>query len=317
MEIPRSSLCLLVASMLGTPASAQDQLIDLDGTWESIACELRPQVGPDGIASWYLKRSINFAPGRIDAHFTTFADPACSAPLVELKFGGDVNVVGASDVAPGAKEVDLIVNDYLTVTPKMEGFAGFLNSADPGACGAEQWAVGVEQDIFESGCSVMGVAANAPTTEYEVLHSSAGHLYFGARPVDGRSLAAAEDRPTTLQMPLKRLEGGMTQKVGADDLRVPKHVEIVLFEQADGADPKEVRAFFEAITQKMNQNDTLLYRTVGQGEGGAWLCVNYWTNRPDMEALNAQAQSWAEEFAAMGALVKPSSFRLTSYDTGL
>ena len=82
----------------------------------------------------------------------------------------------------------------------------------------------------------MGVAANTPTTEYEVRHVSAGHLYFGARPVDGQPLATPEDRPTTLQMPLKRLSGGMTQKVGADDLRVPKHVEIVLFEQADGAE---------------------------------------------------------------------------------
>ncbi len=310
-------LKLIAAGLVATPSLAQQSDIDLDGTWESIACELRPQAGQDGITPWYLKRSIEFGPGRIDAHFTTFADPNCSAPLLELKFGGDVSVLAASDVALGAREVDLVVNDYLTVTPQMEGFAAFLNSADAGTCGSAEWSVGVEQDVFKTGCSVMGVAANAPTTEYEVLHVSAGHLYFGARPVNGLPLAQPDDRPTALQMPLKRLEGGMTQKVGADDLRVPKHVEIVLFEQAEGADPAEVRAFFEAITQKMNQNDTLLYRTVGQGEDGTWLCVNYWTNRPDMETLNAQAQSWAEEFAAMGALVVPSSFRLTSYDTGL
>lgn len=310
-------LKVIAAGLVGTPTLAQQNDIDIGGTWESIACELRPQAGQDGIAPWYLKRSIVFGPGRIDAHFTTFADPDCSAPLLELKFGGDVNVLGASDVAPGAREVDLIVNDYLTVTPQMDGFAAFLNSAENGTCGSAEWSVGVEQDVFQTGCSVMGVAANAPTTEYEVLHVSAGHLYFGARPVDGLPLAEPDDRPTALQMPLKRLEGGMAQKVGADDLRVPKHVEIVLFEQAEGADPAEVRAFFEAITQKMNQNDTLLYRTVGQGEDGSWLCVNYWTSRPDMETLNAQAQSWAEEFAAMGELVIPSSFRLTSYDTGL
>ncbi len=305
------------AVTMGMPAVAQDALIDLNGTWESIACELRPQAGQDGIVPWYLKRSIVFGPGRIDAHFTTFADAQCSAPLLELKFGGDVNVLGPSGVAPGAKEVDLIVNDYLTVTPQMEGFAGFLNSSEPGTCGDDAWDVGAEQDVFKTGCSVMGVAANTPTTEYEVLHVSAGHLYFGARPVDGQPLAQPDARPTALQMPLKRREGGMTQKVGADDLRVPKHVEVVLFEQAEGADPAEVRAFFEAITKKMNQNDTLLYRTVGRGEDGAWLCVNYWTSRPDMETLNAQAQSWADEFAAMGSLVKPNSFRLTSYDTGL
>ncbi len=305
------------AVAMGTPAVAQDTMIDLNGTWESIACELRPQAGQDGVAPWYLKRSIVFGPGRIHAHFTTFADARCSAPLLELKFGGDVNILGPSGVAPGAMEVDLVVNDYLTVTPQMDGFAGFLNSAEPGTCGADAWTVGTEQDVFKTGCSVMGVAANAPTTEYEVLHVSAGHLYFGARPVDGQPLAQPDARPTALQMPLKRREGGVTQKVGADDLRVPSHVEIVLFEQAEGADPAEVRAFFEAITDKMNQNDTLLYRTVGQGEDGAWLCVNYWTSRPDMETLNAQAQSWADEFAAMGSLVKPGSFRLTSYDTGL
>ena len=316
MKLARSLFCLLTA-LLGAPALAQDSTIDLDGTWESIACELRPQAGADGIAPWYLKRSITFAPGRIDAHFTTFADPTCSAPFLELKFGGDVNILGASDVAKGARDVDLIVNDYLTITPQMDGFAGFLNSAEAGACGAKEWTVGEEQDVFETGCSVMGVAANSPTREYEVLHVSAGHLYFGARPIDGQPLAGPEDRPTALQMPLKRLEGGLTQKVGADDLRVPKHVEIVLFEQAVGADPAAVRAFFETITQKMNQNDTLLYRTVGQGDDGAWICVNYWTSRPDMETLNAQAQSWTEEFAAMGELVDPRSFRLTSYDTGL
>ena len=109
----------------------------------------------------------------------------------------------------------------------------------------------------------------------------------------------------------------MTRKVGVDDLGVPKHVEIVLFKQAEGANPADVRAFFENITQKMNQNDTLLYRTVGQGDDGSWLCVNYWTSRPDMDTLNTQAQSWAKEFAAMAELVEPSSFRLTSYDTGL
>ena len=105
--------------------------------------------------------------------------------------------------------------------------------------------------------------------------------------------------------------------MGADDLRVPKHVEIALFEQAESVDSAEVAAFFEAITQKMKENDTLLYRNVGQGEDGRWLCVNYWTSRPEMEALNAQAQTWTEEFAVTGGLVKPSSFRLTSYYTGL
>lgn len=311
-------LCTSIAALaLASPAVAQDVMPELTGRWESITCELRPQTSPDGVAPWYLKRSITFQPGRIDADFTTYSDRSCTTPLLELRFGGAVSVKGASAIADGAQEVDLIVDDYLTVTPQTEDFTGFLNSAEANTCGAKAWAVGEAQDVFVTGCSVMGIQANTPTTEYEVLHVSAGHLYFGARPVDGQPLAHSDLRPTALQMPLKRAEGGMTQKVGADDLRVPKHVEIVLFEQADDADPADVRAFFEAITQKMNQNDSLLYRTVGQGEDGSWLCVNYWTNRPDMETLTAQAQSWSAEFEAMGALVKPGSFKLTSYATGL
>ncbi|WP_306142875.1 hypothetical protein [Roseibium sp. MMSF_3412] len=85
--------------------------------------------------------------------------------------------------------VDLIINDYLTVTPRMDGFAAFLNGAETGTCSGQEWSVGAEQDVFQTGCSVMGVAANSPVTDYEVLHVSAGHLYFGARPIDGQALA--------------------------------------------------------------------------------------------------------------------------------
>jgi len=303
-------------TLTSLPVLAAEGMPQLDGTWTSIACELRPQAGPDGVGPWYLTRSVVFEGDRIDAHFVTYADATCTAPLLELKFGGDVHVRGPSDVADGAKNVDLIVNDYLTVTPQKEGFSGFLNTAEAGTCGMDTWQVGVEQDIFATGCSVMGVAANTPTNEYEVLHVAAGQLYFGARPVDGTSLDDPNARPTALQMPLQLAHGGMTRKVGAHDARVPTHVEIVTFEQTDGADSNDVRAFFEEITTRMNQNDTLLYRTVAQGEDGTWLCVNYWTSRSDMKALNAQAQSWKDAFADMGALAKLNSFRLTSYAIG-
>ena len=117
-------------------------------------------------------------------------------------------------------------------------------------------------------------------------------------------------------MPLALARGGATQRVGAGDIRVPHTVEIVLFEQQDNADPAEVRAFFEAVTHNMNQNDTLLYRTVAQGENGTWLCVNYWTSRADMEALNQQARTWKSVFEQMAQLAKPDSFRLLSYEVG-
>lgn len=309
-----TALATILSSLVVCGASAAEGMPELDGTWVSMACELRPQGGPDGIQPWYLTRSVVFAGDRIDAHFVTYADPNCAMPLLELKFGGDVTVVGPSTVADGAKEVDLVVNDYLSVTPRMEGFAGFLNGAEPGSCGDFNWEVGKEQNVFVTGCSVMGIAPNTPMNEYEVLHVAAGQLYFGARPIDGSSLDKGELRPTALQLPLMLERGGKTRKVGLDDVRPPEVVEIVMFEQQPDADPGEVRAFFEGITVKMNQNDSLIYRTVAEGDDGTWLCVNYWSSREAMETLNGQAQTWTDEFAAMGLLAIPESFRLTSYD---
>ena len=310
----RRSLALSCSLMtISAALQAADGMPELDGTWQSPACELRPQAGPEAVQPWFLERRIDFSGNRIDAHFTTFADPQCSIPLVELEFGGDVIVQGSSTVAPGAKEVDLLIDDYLEVTPRTAQFADFLASAGPGTCGSEDWAPGVTQDLLEGGCSVMGIDPDSPTREYEVLHVSAGQLFFGARPVDGSSPTGPEQRPTALQVPLALAAGGMTRSVGADDLRSPEWVEIVTFEQREGADPAEVRAFFEEVTAEMNRNDTLLYRTVAQGENRRWLCVNYWTSREAMETLNAQAQEWKETFAEMGTLAKPDSFRLESY----
>ena len=307
------TLSIASASLFASQLYAADGMPLLDGSWNSIACELRPQAGQDGVQPWHLKRNIAFSGNRIDAHFTTYADSKCSSPLLDLKFGGEVRVQGSSDVAPGAMEVDLVVNDYLRITPLAEAFTGFLNSAEAGACGAESWKVGGEQDVFGTGCSLMGIAANSPTNEFEVLYVAGGQLYFGARPVNGMSLDSPDARPKALQVPLQLGAGGITRQVGSGDARVPQVVETVMFEQQDDADPEAVREFFESITVKMNQNDTLLYRTVAQADGGKWLCVNYWLSREAMETLNAQAQEWTDDFAAMGELAKMDTFVLESY----
>lgn len=51
----------------------------------------------------------------------------------------------------------------------------------------------------------------------------------------------------------------------------------------------------------------------------SWLSVRRilpsdWPSREAMETLNGQAQSWTDEFAAMGLLAIPESFKLTSYN---
>ena len=98
--------------------------------------------------------------------------------------------------------------------------------------------------------------------------------------------------------------------------RLAKANRAAIQEQIEGADPVEVRAYFEQITLRMNQNDTLLFRTVARGADGTWICVNYWTDKEAMETLNAQAQSWTDEFDAISKLADLSTFELTDFAIG-
>ncbi|MGK7897084.1 MAG: hypothetical protein AB4372_26580 [Xenococcus sp. (in: cyanobacteria)] len=319
MKKPIKYLSVFVASAVfyacvSPPKSVSEQFPEgFDGRWKSSACELRPQPGENGTVPWYLKRDIVFSGERIDAHFTNYADPNCETPLVDLKFGGRVNVQGPSKVREGAMNVNLIIDDYLKITPRTEEFAGFLNSAKDNSCGEEPWTVGTEQNVYETGCSVMGVAPSTPNTEYEVLYMAANKLYFGARPVTGFPLAQETDRPKALQIPLDLVSGNKTQQVGIDDLRQPAIVELVTFKQKDGVAAADVEAMLQGYTIEMNKFDTLLYRTIGHDGQGNWTCVNYWTSLEDMKTLNADAQNWPS-LKQFGQLVDSDTVSIVNYE---
>lgn len=186
-------------------AFAQDTATALEGTWESIACELRPQPdGEGGVAEWWLTRNVTFNEGRIEARFTTYAGPGCDFALSELHFAGSVTILGDSDVADGAVEADLVIDEFVNITPLADGFAEFLNSAPEGLCGSA-WVVGEAQNILPIGCALLGVAANEPTIEYEILAVQGDHVYFGARRVDGAFLTSPDLRPKALLVPARRV----------------------------------------------------------------------------------------------------------------
>lgn len=201
-----TALCATLA--IGTaPAMAQDTTTaaGLDGAWESISCEVRPQPNQDGtMGSWYLTRTLTIEDGRIDAQFTTYAGPGCGFALQILSFGGSVTVQGASGVAEGAVEADLLIDDYVQFTPLAQPFADFLNSAETGTCGTGSWEVGTPQDVLETGCSVLGLPANSPTEEFEVLFAEGDYLFFGERPTDGSFITSPDKRPFALLAPLRR-----------------------------------------------------------------------------------------------------------------
>ena len=150
------------------------------------------------MGEWWLTRDITIENNRIDAIFTTYAGPGCEFALQELHFGGDIEIVGNSDVIEGAVEANLTIDDYVRIKPLADGFAAFLNSAPDGACLSAEWAVGKARDILEDGCLVLGVQPNTPTVEYEVLATRGDMIYFGARPTDGSFIVSPDKRPSAL-----------------------------------------------------------------------------------------------------------------------
>lgn len=193
---------ILLGLVLAPPAFAETS--QFEGRWVSLACEMRPQQGQNGLEPWYLKRDVTILHGTIQAIFHSFADRDCATPLFDLEFAGQFNDIGDSAVAPGARQVDLVIDQSVKLTPKMAGFADFLNSGGAGSCGPVAFAADLQQEVRETGCAAIGLPANAVTTEFETMLVHGDALFFGARPIDGSSPNTAELRPTTLQVPLFR-----------------------------------------------------------------------------------------------------------------
>ena len=201
----RLTLAAILATTTPFAAAADTPIPGLDVSYASIACEVRPQSdGQGGVSEWWLTREVTFEDGRIEAVFTTYGGPGCGFAIQELNFAGRVDVLGTSDVAEGAYEANLTIDEFVTIKPLAQPFADFLNSAPEGVCGSD-WKVGEAQDILASGCALLGVEPNTPTVEYEILAVEGDMVYFGARKVDGSFLTTPEDRPQALLVPAKRV----------------------------------------------------------------------------------------------------------------
>ena len=201
------SIAIIACCFTTQSAAADTNFETLAGTWESIACEVRPQPNQDGtMGEWWLTREVTFTDGRIEADFTTYAGPGCDFALQVLSFAGAVDIEGPSDVADGAVEAKLTIDEYVRFTPKAQGFADFLNQTGSDDCGVNDWKVDETQGILETGCSLLGIQANTPTIEYEILYVKDDQVFFGARPTDGSFIVSPAKRPKALLVPATKSE---------------------------------------------------------------------------------------------------------------
>jgi hypothetical protein len=177
------------------------------GHWQSLAVELRPSAikNADGsLKPFFLKRYFKLtANDQFELTILNYVDASGQVPLAELCIHGHVSWKGEHPVAAGAQKVDFIADEAYTVKPLLAAFADVLNNSTNGF---EQWRVGEAQNIFQKAFPTFGLEEGQVFKEYDLIYIDAGLMFWGARHVDGRGFDSEANRPTNLQIPLKRVE---------------------------------------------------------------------------------------------------------------
>ncbi len=197
MRSRHSFLTLLVGLVLvfGVAVQAHAAQPAVVGTWTSEGCEPRPN-------DQFVQRTFTLAAEDWALDQPIFADAGCSTKLLNFHVAGTYTIGEPNATLADTYDALFMINS-IALTPLVDDMAAFLNSAQPGTCGAAAWQVGVEQDISATkGCSVFGIDLSQPIPEYDILKRDGQRLYFGARPADGGFLNTPERRPTSYAEPL-------------------------------------------------------------------------------------------------------------------
>ena len=177
------------------------------GEWVSIAPEVRPSAtkNPDGsLKPFYLTRNFRYlGDDRFDLTILNTADPYAKLPVARIYLRGHVQWKGDHPIANGAQKVDFVADEAYDVTPLAQAFADVLNRV--ASQGYATWNVNATQSVFGKNFVPFGLTAGRNFMEHDLVYLSDGMLFWGARNVDGRGFDAEANRPTNLQIPLRRM----------------------------------------------------------------------------------------------------------------
>jgi hypothetical protein len=175
------------------------------GKWASIAPEVRPSntKNADGTSKpFYLTRKFTLLEdNRFELVVTNLADPYGKVPLAEMWINGHIEWLGEHPIAPGAQKVNFSADDEYRVTPLVQGFADILNQY---AKGFDEWTAGKSQSILNKAFPPFGLTKGQIFKEYDLIYTTTGMMFWGARNVDGRGFDTETNRPTNLQIPMIR-----------------------------------------------------------------------------------------------------------------
>lgn len=174
--------------------------------WESIAVELRPskdRQNPGNIQPLYMYRTFTFTQ---DDTFTcaavNYADAGGKVPLVSIAIKGHNVWQGPHPVKEGAYSLDYVADELYEITPLHAGFAAAANSIP--VDGLSKWEVNVPQDVKGKAFPLFGLIEGQIYVDYDLVYVLNDLLFMGSKHVDGRAFDTAANRPTNLQVPLRK-----------------------------------------------------------------------------------------------------------------
>jgi len=177
------------------------------GAWSSLSVELRPnedRTGAGQVTPNYLRRRFTYlSADQFVGVITLYADNYGQLPLLEFEFKGHLRWGAPHPIAPGAWEIDYVLDESFGVTPLNPNAAAMLNQVP--APGLAPFEAGVKQDILQKAFPMFNVAAGQIVADYDLIYFSHGMLFMGAKHVDGTPFDRPERRPHQLQIPLLRL----------------------------------------------------------------------------------------------------------------
>ncbi len=186
--------------------TAEQTKQELFGEWTSIAPEVRPSATKDSDGSlkpFYLRRDFTYlGDDRFELTILNSADPYGHVPMARIHLRGHMHWKDEHPIASGAWKVDFVADEAYEVTPLVQGFSDLLDRV--AAHGYARWEVGRTQSVFGKDFAPFGLTAGRNFKEYDLVYLDRDLLYWGARNIDGRGFDTEENRPTNLQIPMRR-----------------------------------------------------------------------------------------------------------------
>jgi len=178
----------------------------LVGEWASLTPEVRPSASknPDGtLKPFYLSRVFKYlGEDRFELTTDVWADPYGKVAVAKVHLRGHVKLVGEHPIAAGAQKADFVADEAYEVTPLVPGFVDILNKV--ASAGFSPWQLGKGQSVFGKTFVPFGLVEGRNFMEYDLIYLQGDYLFWGARNIDGRGFDTEQNRPTNLQIPLRR-----------------------------------------------------------------------------------------------------------------